>query len=341
MKDFKENEYMTLVKNPDYKGEHDAAIDTLTVRWNEDPMAQVQALQNGEIDMFSPQVTTDVAKAAEKIKDVAIKTGVEGTYEHVDLVQNNKGPFDPGSYGGDEAKALLVRQAFLHGVPRQEVVDKLIKPIDPEADVRNSFLKTAGTPGYDEIAADNGSSEYASTDPAKSLALLKQAGVKTPINVRVLYAKGNIRRENEFEIYKPALKAAGFNLIDKGDPEWSAKLGDGTYDAVYFGWQSTTPAVSADREIFGTGGLNNLIGYSNKNVDGLFDQLVISSDQAEQVKIQAQIEKQLFADAVGITIFQFPSANIANKTRIGGTDPAIMAPTMFYGYWKWKVPSAN
>ncbi len=172
MKDLKENEYMTLVKNPKYKGDHAAAIDTLTVRWNEDPLAQVQALENGELDMFNPQVTTDVVKAAEKVKDVDIKTGVGGTYEHMDLVQNNKGPFDPGAYGGDADKARLVRQAFLHGVPRQEVVDKLIKPIDPEFEVRNSFLKTAGTPGYDEIVAQNGSSDYAEVDPALSKKLL-------------------------------------------------------------------------------------------------------------------------------------------------------------------------
>jgi peptide/nickel transport system substrate-binding protein len=339
MKDFKENEYMTLEKNPDYKGDHKGAIDTLTVRWNEDPLAQVQALENGELDMFSPQVTTDVVKAAEKIKDVDIQTGVEGTYEHMDLVMNNKGPFDPSTYGGDAKKALLVRQAYLHGIPRQEVVDKLVKPINPEAEARNSFLKTADTPGYDEIVAQNGSSEYAQVDPALSKKLLAQAGVTGPIDVRVLYAKGNVRRENEFQLYKPALAKAGFNLIDKGDPEWSAKLGDGTYDAVFFGWQSTTPAVSADREIFGTGGLNNLIGYSNKQVDALFDQLVVTSDPAEQVKIQTEIEKLLFADGVGITIFQFPSANISNKTRVTGLEPAILAPTMFYGYWNWKVPA--
>ncbi len=341
MKDFKENQYMTLEANPDYKGDHGPAIDQLTVRWNEDPLAQVQALENGELDMFSPQVTTDVVKAAEKVKDVDIKAGVEGTYEHMDLVQNNKGPFDPASYGGDAKKALLVRQAFLHGVPRQEIVDKLIVPSNPEAKVRNSFVKTEGTPGYDEIVAQNGSADYAQVDPALSKKLLKQAGVKTPIDVRVLYAKGNARRESEFQLYKPALKEAGFNLIDKGDPEWSAKLGDGTYDAVYFGWQSTTPAVSADREIFATTGLNNLIGYSNKKVDDLFDQLVVTSDEAEQVKIQTDIEKILFQDAVGITIFQFPSANIANNKRISGENPAILAPTMFYGYWDWKIPSAK
>ena len=75
-----------------------------------------------------------------------------------------------------------------------------------------------------------------------------------------MYAKDNARRENEFQLYKPALAKAGFNLIDNGSEDWGEKLGDGTYDAVFFGWQSTTPAVSADREIYGTGGLNNLIG---------------------------------------------------------------------------------
>ncbi len=105
MKDLKENEYMTLEKNPKYTGDHKASIDTLTVRWNEDPMAQVQALQNGELDMFNPQVTTDVVKAAEKVKDVDIQKGLGGTFEHFDLVQNNKGPFDPATYGGDAQKA--------------------------------------------------------------------------------------------------------------------------------------------------------------------------------------------------------------------------------------------
>jgi peptide/nickel transport system substrate-binding protein len=341
MKDFKENEYLTLEKNPKYKGDHAASFDTVTVRFSEDPMAQVQALQNGELDMFNPQVTTDVVKAAEKVKDVSIIKGVEGTYEHIDLVQNNKGPFDPATYGGSAEKANLVRQAFLHGVPRQEIIDKLIKPVDSEAEVRNSFLRTAGTPGYDEIVAQNGSAEYAEVDPAKSQALLKQAGVQAPVKVRVMYAKDNVRRVNEFQLMKPALAKAGFDLIDAGSNEWSAKLGDGSYDAVFFGWQSTTPAVSADRETYATGTINNLVGYSNKQVDALFDKLVLTTDEAEQLQIQTDIEKLMFKDAIGITIFQFPSANISNKKRITDVNPGILAPTQFYGFWDWKAPSAN
>ena len=99
--------------------------------------------------------------------------------------------------------------------------------------------------------------------------------------------------------------------------------------------------MSADRETYATGTINNLVGYSNKTVDGLFDKLVLTSDQGEQVKIQTQIEQEMFKDAIGIPIFQFPSANIANSTRISDVDPAILAPTMFYGFWKWKAPSAS
>jgi len=339
LKEFKENQFMTLEKNPDYKGEHEGAIDQLTVRWNEDPLAQVQALENGEIDMFSPQVTSDVADAAEKIDNVEIQTGVEGTYEHIDLVMNNGGPFSAGAYGGDEEKAKQVRKAFLQGVPRQEIVDKLIKTINPEAEVRNSFLRTQGTPGYDELVAQNGSAEYAEVDPASSKQTLQQAGVQTPIDVRVMYAADNVRRANQFQLLKPALAKAGFNLIDKNSPQWGDKLGDKTYDAVFFGWQSTSTGVSSDQEIFGTGGGNNLIGYSNPEVDKLFDELVVTTDVAKQIELQVEIEKLLYEDAVGITIYQFPSANISNSNRVTNLDPATLAPTMFYGFWDWEVPN--
>lgn len=339
LKDFKENQYMTLVKNPDYKGEHKASIDTLTVRFNGDPMSQVQALQNGELDLFSPQATTDVVKAAEKVQNVSIKGGSEGTYEHVDLKQANGGPFDPKTYGGDADKALKVRQAFLHGLPRQDIVDKLIKPINPDAEVRNSFLRTPGFPGYDEIVAQNGSSEYAEVDPAQSLQLLKQAGVKTPVDVTVLFDKANTRRQNEFQLMKPALAKAGFNLVDLSNPDWGNLLPVAKYDAQFYGWQATNTGVTADQAIYATGGQSNFVKYSNKTVDDLFSQLVVTTDPAKQLELQTQIDTQMIKDAIGLTVFQFPAATIWNKTRVTGIDPALLSPTIFQGFWKWKVPS--
>jgi peptide/nickel transport system substrate-binding protein len=339
LENFKENQYMTLVPNPKYKGEHKATIDTLTVRFNGDPMSQVQALQNGELDLFSPQVTTDVVKAAGKVKNVQIKGGYDSTFEHIDLKMANGGPFDPKSYGGDAAKALKVRQAFLHGVPRQELVDKLIKPINPDAEVRNSFLRVPGFPGYDEVVAQNGNSEYSTTDPTLSKKLLKEAGVTGPVEVKVLFDKANTRRQNEFQILQPALAKAGFKLIDLSNPNWGELLPSAKYDAQLFGWSSPTTGVTADQAIYATGQQNNFIKYSNKDVDNLFVPLNSPLDQAKQVELQTKIDTQLFKDAIGLPIFQFPAATIWNKTRVTGVTPALLAPTMYYGFWKWKVPS--
>ncbi len=336
-----ENQYAVLEKNPDYKGMFEGNLDRITVRWNEDPMAQVQALQNGEIDLFSPQVTTDVLDAAKQVPNTKVDTGDEGTYEHVDLTFNNGGPFDPKTYGGDEEKAKLVRQAFLHAYPRQEMVDKLIKPISPQAETRDSFLLTPGAEGYDEMAQQNGSQDYAQADPALAKKLLQQAGVKTPVDVRMMYAADNVRRSQEYQLAAPAVKQAGFNLIDKQNADWGSKLGDGTYDAVFFGWQSTSTGVSSDQGIYASNQINNLNGYSNKQVDALFDQLVLTTDPQEQLDLQIQIEKLLYDDAYGITLFQFPGASFWNETRMTNVDPAVLAPTMFYGYWDWSAPSAS
>ena len=340
MKDLEENQYVTLEKNPDYEGEHEASIDTLTVRFSEDPLAQVQALENGELDVFSPQATADAVEAASRLDNVKVAGGLEGSWEHLDLTVNNRGPFDPATYGGDRRKALLVRQAFLHGVPRQEVIDKLIRPINPDAEVRNSYLRTEGAPGYDEIVAQNGISEYAEVDPARSLDLLEEAGVKQPIDVRVMYAEDNVRREQQFQLLKPALAKAGFNLVDMGDAQWSDKLGSGEYDAVIFAWQAKTTGVSDSSATFMKGGINNLNGYFNPRVDAAFDALVVEQDEADKLELQIRIEKEIVKDAYGLTLFQHPAAAIWNTERVAGIDPSTLSPLMFYGFWNWKIPGS-
>jgi peptide/nickel transport system substrate-binding protein len=336
----KNNSYVTLKKNKYYKGERTPNFDTVTVRFNPDANSQLQQLGNKEISLMDPQVTTDLVKAGEKLSGVEIHKGYESTFEHMDLVQNNGGPFDPKSYGGSAAKALLVRQAFLHGLPRDEIIQKLIKPIVPDAEVRNSFLRVPGTPGYDDVVAANGSSAYAKTDPAMSLKLLKQAGVKTPVDVKLMYDKTNPRRSAEFQIEKPALAKAGFNLIDNGNADWSSKLGDGSYDAVFFGWQANTTAVTGDEAEYVTGGGNNFVGYSSPAVDKLYGQLNVTPSTDKQLPIVTNIEKEMYKDAIGLPIFQFPAAVMWDKTTITNVQPIVLSPTMFYAYYDWK-PAAK
>ncbi|NCD20957.1 MAG: ABC transporter family substrate-binding protein, partial [Actinobacteria bacterium] len=258
MVDYVKDQYVTLEKNPDYTGDMVPSIDQVTFRYNEDPMAMVQALANGEVNLISPQSTADVLAAVEGLGEgFDFVTAEEATYEHVDLAVANGGPFDPATYGGDAEKAKLVRQAFLHLIPRNEIVEKLIVPLNPNAIVRNSYTAITGSPMYDAIVAANGMADaYAEVDVEAATALIEQAGVETPIDVRMLFGKSNVRRQNEFTLIKDSADSSGlFNMVDASSDEWGTLLSDtSVYDAALFGWQSTSTAVTESDANFRTGG---------------------------------------------------------------------------------------
>lgn len=342
--DFVKDQYLTLEKNPDYSGDRVSGIDQITFRYNEDPMAMVQALQNGEVNLISPQSSADVLAAVEGLGEgFEFVTTEEATFEHIDLAVANGGPFDPATYGGDAEKAKLVRQAFLHLVPRNEIVEKLIQPLNPEAAVRNSFTQIPGSPMYDAVVeANDMATTYADVDVEAATALIQQAGVATPIDVRILFAKSNVRRQNEFVLIQDSANASGlFNVIDASSDEWGSLLSDtSVYDACFFGWQSTSTAVTESDANYRTGGGNNFYGYSNPEVDALFDQLQVSTEAAEQEQLLAQIEKFLVDDAFGLTIFQFPGIS-AWSSNLQGVDPISIAPTILWNFWEWEVAAAE
>jgi peptide/nickel transport system substrate-binding protein len=334
--DFKENQYLTLSLNPNYKGERTAPAKTMTIRYNEDPMAAVQALQNGEVQLISPQPTADVLSALQGSSGITTITGDEGTYEHVDLMFNNGGPFDPKTYGGDADKALKVRQAFLLTIPRQTIVDNIIKPLNPNAEVRNSYNVVPGAPNYADVVAKNGmSTTYGTVDIDKAKQLLSEAGVTSP-KVRILYGASNVRRQQEFKLIQESAQKAGFEVIDNGNDNWGAKMGDGTYDASIFGWQSQSTAITEPAANYVKGGLNNFAGYYNADVDKLYEELNGTVDPARQKEINEQVETDLVNDAFGVTLYQFPSVT-AYDSKLSGIDPITISPTIFWNFWEWKV----
>jgi peptide/nickel transport system substrate-binding protein len=334
--DLKKDEYITLTANKAYTWGPKPKYQKITIRFIPDALAEVQALQNGEVSIINPQSTADILTALKDVKDTTVKSSSDATYEHVDLTFNNKGPFDPKTYGGDAAKALAVRQAFLKTIPRQDIIDKLIKPLNPDATLDNSQTLLQGYYGYDKIVADNGSADYATVDVAGAKALLASAGVDTtkPIKVNFMYAKSNPRRQNEYQLIAASAKEAGFDVVDAGSDDWGSKLGDGTYDAVLFGWQSTSTAVTAGDVTFSTGAGNNLNGYSNTKVDDAYKELSSEFDKDKQVALLDTVEKQLWSDAYGVTIFQFPGV-LAWSNSVDGVKTAPLSPQYFWNYWQW------
>lgn len=329
---FEADQFITMTANPNYVGDNQPQIEEVTVRFITDPLAAVQALANGEVDVISPQATADVADALAAIDTVTVLGGEEAVYEHIDLqFENSKnGTFDDP----------LVREAFLKTIPRQQIVDTLIVPLNPEAQVRNSQLFLPGAPGYDETVANNGMDAFTDVDIEGAQALLEEAGVEDPA-VCILYANNNPRRVDEFALIQESATQAGFVIEDCGDEGWGGLLGTpGAYDAVFFGWQSTSLGVTNSSPTFRTGGINNLNYYSNPEVDALLDELDVTLEAERQIEIQVEIDKLLMDDFYGLTIFQFPAVT-AYSDRVEGVSPGPLSPTIFWNIWDWTPTETN
>jgi peptide/nickel transport system substrate-binding protein len=333
--DLKDQQYVTLTARKDYTWGPSPKYQKIIVRVIGDPQAQITALQNGEVQIAEGQPTADLLTQIKALQGVKYKSAPESTYEHVDLQVTNGGPFDPKVYGGDAAKAKLVREAFLKTIPRQDIVDKLIKPLQPDAVLRESTIFVPGTPGYVASEKTGSYSSYDKVDIAGAKANLAKAGVSAP-TVRFLYGKTNTRRQQEFELIRQSAALAGIKVVDGGSETWSSDLSakPNSYDAALFGWQSTSLAVGESQANYIPGGLNNYYGWSDKTVTGLFSDLMSEPDKAKQQSILVSAEKAVSSQAWTVPIFQFPGV-AAWSDQIAKVDPAFLAPQYFWNFWEW------
>jgi peptide/nickel transport system substrate-binding protein len=339
--DFTEDGTMTFEVNPNYAWGPKPQVATIVYRIIGDPTAAVQAMENEEIDIIQPQATSDILTQLTALEDrgIAVITGESGTYEHVDLAQDNGGPFDPATYGGDAETAQKVRQAFLMTIPRQEIIDRLIIPLNPEAATRDSLTQVPGSPNYEALTSTNGVAEmYGEVDIAGAQALLEEAGVATPIDVRFLYAEGNPRRASEYELIRDSAAQAGFNVLDGASITWGSELANTSlYDAALFGWQTSAIVALVGEDEYTTEGQNNFYGYSNPEVDALYLEMQTTSDPARQLEILIEVEQLVIGDAFGVPIFQHPGITAYNSTYVSGVSEIPLSPTVFWNVWEWAA----
>src|SRR5690606_3033747 len=118
-------EQLTLTVNPEYRGDHLPYFEEVVVRYISDPLQAVAALDAGEVDIIAPQATEDVISALESADSAHVDHGDSGTWErlHLTLSASKKSAIEK----------QLVRQAFLHPVPRQQILDTISRPVGPEA----------------------------------------------------------------------------------------------------------------------------------------------------------------------------------------------------------------
>ncbi|MBE0008896.1 MULTISPECIES: ABC transporter family substrate-binding protein [unclassified Arthrobacter] len=313
---------MTLVKNEDYNWGPETQLDEITIRYIGDATAQVQGLQNGDVDVIQPQASADTLASLEALDGVNIFEGDELSFDHLDL--NYSGVFE------DEN----VRKAFMMTIPRDAIVESTIRQLDPEADHRDSHIFDVGTPGYEAATPVNGSEMYDEVDIEGATELLDGA---TP-EVRIMYSVDNPNRVDAYTLIAESAEQAGFVVVDGGLPgnEWGAALGTGTYDAVIFGWVSTGVGVTGVPQLYGCGSASNFSGFCDEEAQAAMDELIVTTDEAEQQELQTIVDTRLFDTGYGLPLFQSIGINAASDS-IEGVGFSPTQEGIWWNFWEWTV----
>ena len=340
---------VTLKANPRYNSGPAVSgdIKNIVMKFVADGNPAIQALENGEISIYAGQQTADGVAALKKIKGITVVGGLGGTYEHVDLrsgpYYSGGTPYD-GLFAGNGAQATDLRRAFLLCVPRQEIVDKLVAPINPDLPVLRSVgVPSHQSPIYNAVVRSNGSAYYVGEQAAlnkRGLALVKKYyknAMQKPLKVNFLVPGNNARRAAQALLLKANAAKCGFDVNLDTQVDWSPKLRDSKYDATFFGWAATSTAQGSIRANWRSDGSNNYNGSKGgAALDGYLDDIFARPMSETVLATQfVKIERVIFGNAYTLPLYQHPAV-MAYDSDLKGVKLSDLSPTTSWNFWEWK-----
>ncbi|MGD0167697.1 MAG: ABC transporter substrate-binding protein [Gaiellaceae bacterium] len=222
LKSWEPNVKLVVVANPKYSGPK-PAIKTVIYRPIPDSTARLQALQTGEIQGMDYVAPADYSTVQKDSKLQLLKRPVSSV----------------GYIGLNQAKPpmnnLLVREAVAYAIDKKTIIHAIY---GQTGQVANQFLPPSlfgfaksGVPSY-------------SLNPAKSKALLQQAGLKLPVKIDFWYPTNVVRSympdpARIFQAMEANLNEAGFSVQAHSAPWRPDYLGgaqSGQYQMYLLGW---------------------------------------------------------------------------------------------------------
>ena len=319
-------------------------IDTVIFKFIADGTAAAQALANGELDIYSGQPTADAVAALKKLSNVNLIGGINACYEHWDTRVGNA-PGQPdynGIFKGHGGKGADLRKAFLLSVPREEINEKLIKPINPNAPILGSTFIAPGFDGYDRLVANNGSGFYVGSQDvlnAKASRLLTKhypkASATNPVKVNVLVPGNNARRAAQFALAKANALKVGFDLVGDVQASWSPKIQLSTYDAQFFAYCPSAVTQAGSNANFQVGGGNNRNGINLPQLDTILNKLQLPMDNRTFISTIIQAERIINAEGLTSGVFLHPAVTAVNK-NLKGIKPSPLSDDVVWNWWEWS-----
>ncbi len=367
---------VTMVRNSHYSGARPAARDRIVVRWNLDPLAAVDALRAGAVDVVAPVVTPDVTAALARVPGAHVATG-GGAVLQLQL-NTAAGPFSAAG-AGDGAAARQLRAAFLDAAPGAalaaaggaEPSDVVLASVGAGRASGTAATAGAAVPGAGAVAsvpagasgptptAASGPTSAATSGPtsgatpgstpaATSSAVPSSGGLSpsAPVTVRVLVATGDPVRAAMLAALTAAVRPAGFvvTVADPADPSTALWSDRASWDAALVPVPQTELPVAGVVDAWRTGGATNATGLADPTLDAMLDQLGRTPDPAAIGPGLAQVAAAVRAAQVVEPVGRQPSLTATASRAAGsglpevGTVPAVpWGSADLSSWWSWAV----
>jgi peptide/nickel transport system substrate-binding protein len=267
-------------KSQDYWNKDNVSIDKIVYLPIVDATVRAANLKSGGLDLIERLLATDITDVRADSK-LRLSTALELGYQGVTL-----------NVGKDKAKGPLsqsakVRQAFDLSIDRAALNQVVF---NGEFVPGNQWVNPEH-PYYQKKYPVQG------RDAAKAKALLKEAGVTTPITVDFMVPKG-AETEAVAQVIQSMVAETGFDMkIRLTEFATSLKQAEaGEYQAYLIGWSGRTDPDGNSYIFFRSNAPQNNASYSNSDADKLLDEARTVSDAAKRNAIYEKLARIILED---------------------------------------------
>ena len=270
------------------------------IRTNRDSKSASQQLQNKEVDVIAVQADGAVAQQLRRDSSITTYAAPGQTYEHIDF------RMDLPLFQDKAA-----RQAVAQCVNRQDLIDKLVRDIDPNAQPLGSVMFMPNESGYEDHYADTGNGDVEAAKKILTDAGYTQGadGVFAKGGQRASFRLGTRtieRRGQTVRLIQSHCAPAGIEVIlDQAENFNDVRLKTGDFDMALFAWVGTIVKSSSygNYASADAGGSANYNRYSNKDVDKLYTEANAELDFDKRVGMLNEIDKLMRDDLHTLPLF--------------------------------------
>ncbi len=284
--EWKKGTSVSLKKWPGFRDAKSVRIERVVFRFINDPAARVAALLAGDIDGVPRLDAPQALKQLQGDKRFTVTVG-DTAGKGILAINNKKKPFDDAR----------VRRAIAHAIDRKAFIDGVLEGLGKP--IGSHFAPTDA--GYVDLTG------VAPYDVEKAKALLKEAGVATPLNVTLTLPPPQYARKGGEVI---AAQLAKVGIVAKiENVEWAQWLGGafkGNFDLTIINHVEPLDYMQYANTAY-------YWGYDDKDFREMTSKFAATGNPKERAKLFADIQQKIAADQVNAYIFNPAQVAVSRK----------------------------